>query len=146
MKCLGNEIALVPSQKSQKIDLNNEYPCPCRRRGSLIPIALTDAFGCNRCQQIFVVEDSGYVIEQLSTSYPYKKAWRWTGHRWNTSNSSFGGYYLPIAVGIVFVLLVFWLPIALHSPRGTNVIILLALLAVLLALLPSLWLWLAHRR
>jgi hypothetical protein len=146
LKCLGNEIAPVPSQKSQKIDLNNEYPCPCRRRGSLIPITLTDAFGCNRCQQIFVVEESGYVIEQLSTSYPYKKAYRWTGHRWGTASSSFGEYYLPIAVGIVFVLLVFWLPIALHSPRGTNVIILLALLAVLLALLPSLWLWLAHRR
>lgn len=144
MKCLGNEIAPVPSQKSQKIDLNNEYPCPCRRRGSLVPIALTDAFGCNRCQQIFVVEETGYVIEQLSTSPPYKKAYRWTGHRWSTATSSFGEYYLPIAVGMIFVLLVIWLPIALRAPKGVTFV--LVLLAVLIALLPSLWFWLTHRR
>lgn len=144
MKCLGNEIAPVPSQKSQKIDLNNEYPCPCRRRGSLIPIALTDAFGCNRCQQIFVVEETGYVIEQLSTSYPYKKAYRWTGHRWSTANSSFGEYYLPIAMGMIFVLLVVWLPIALRAPKSVTFV--LVLLAVIIASLPSLWFWLAHRR
>jgi hypothetical protein len=89
----------VPPQKTQKIDLSTEYPCPCRRRGALVPITLTEAFGCNRCQQIFVVEESGYVIEQLSTSYPYKKAWRWTGHRWNTANASLGESYLPCGVG-----------------------------------------------
>ncbi len=63
----------MASRKTQKIDLNTEYPCPCRRKGCLLPITLTEAFGCDRCQQIFVVEESGYVIEQLSTNYPYKK-------------------------------------------------------------------------
>lgn len=146
LKYFVHEIALVPSQKTQKIDLNTEYPCPCRRRGALVPITLTEAFGCNRCQQIFVVEESGYVIEQLSTSYPYKKAWRWTGHRWSTANSSLGESYLPIALGIVFVLLIFWLPLALRSPTGLNNIILWTLLAVLLALLPALMVWLTYRR
>jgi hypothetical protein len=142
---LGNEIAPVPSQKSQKIDLNNEYPCPCRRRGSLIPITLTDAFGCNRCQQIFVVEETGYVIEQLSTSYPSKKAYRWTGHRWSTATSNFGEYYLPIAMGMILVLLVVWLPIALRAPKSVTFVLLF--LAVILVSVPSLyWLWLAHRR
>lgn len=136
----------MPSQKTQKIDLNTEYPCPCRRRGALVPITLTEAFGCNRCQQIFVVEESGYVIEQLSTSYPYKKAWRWTGHRWKTANSSLGESYLPIALVIVAVLLIFWLPLALKSPAGLNNIILWTLLAVLLALLPALMVWLTYRR
>ena len=136
----------MPSQKAQKIDLNTEYPCPCRRRGALVPIALTEAFGCNRCQQIFVVEESGYAIEQLSTSYPYKKAWRWTGHRWNTANASLGESYLPVALVIVLVLLIVWLPLALNnSQKGTN-IILWALLAVLLAALPGLMVWLAYRR
>ncbi len=136
----------MPSQKAQKIDLNTEYPCPCRRRGALVPIALTEAFGCNRCQQIFVVEESGYVIEQLSTSYPYKKAWRWTGHRWNTANASLGESYLPVALVIVLVLLIVWLPLALNnSQKGTNIIF-WALLAVLLAALPGLMVWLAYRR
>lgn len=136
----------MPSQKTQKIDLSTEYPCPCRRRGALVPITLTEAFGCNRCQQIFVVEESGYVIEQLSTSYPYKKAWRWTGHRWNTANTSLGESYLPVALGIVLVLLIFWLPLALKSPTKPIIIIFFALLALLLVLIPPLIVWLAHRR
>jgi hypothetical protein len=136
----------VPSQKAQKIDLNTEYPCPCRRRGSLVPITLTEAFGCNRCQQIFVVEESGYVIEQLSTSYPYKKAWRWTGHRWNTANAGLGESYLPVAVGIVLVLLIFWLPLALKFPNQPIMIVLFGLGALVLVSIPPLYFWLTHRR
>lgn len=133
------------SQKAQKIDLNAEYPCPCRRRGNLLPIALTEAFGCDRCQQIFVVEENGYTIEQLSTSYPYKRAWRWTGHRWATAHSGLGESYLPIALGIILVLLIVWLPLALQAPAGPSIIF-WALLAVLLAVLPALMVWLAYRR
>jgi uncharacterized membrane protein len=72
----------VPHQKSQKIDINIEYPCPCRRKGRLLPIALTEAMGCDRCQKIFVLTDNERVLEQLSSNYPYKCAWRWTGNRW----------------------------------------------------------------
>ncbi len=133
------------STKAQKIDLNTEYPCPCRRRGRLLPITLTEAFGCNRCQQIFVVEDDGYVIEQLSTSYPYKQAWRWMGSRWNTAHSGIRESYLPVAVGIIVVLLIVWLPLALRSSAGSSVI-LWALLALLLAVLPAIMVWLAYRR
>ncbi|NEP09500.1 MAG: hypothetical protein F6J92_03025 [Symploca sp. SIO1A3] len=133
----------MASRKTQKIDLNTEYPCPCRRKGCLVPITLTEAFGCDRCQQIFVVEESGYVIEQLSTNYPYKKAWRWTGNRWNTANATIGENYLPVAILIVLVLLIVWLPLALHDKDN---IIFWALLAVLLALLPALMVWLTYRR
>ncbi|NEP55652.1 MAG: hypothetical protein F6K31_01210 [Symploca sp. SIO2G7] len=133
----------MASRKTQKIDLNMEYPCPCRHRGRLVPITLTDAFGCDRCQQIFVVEESGYMIEQLSTSYPYKKAWRWTGSRWIKANTNIGENYLPIAVLIVLVLLIVWLSLALFD---NNNIIFWALLAVLLALIPALMFWLTYRR
>ncbi|NEO68641.1 hypothetical protein [Moorena sp. SIO3H5] len=135
----------MQSQKGQKIDINSEYPCPCRRRGHLVPITLTEALGCNRCQQIFVVDESGYVMEQLSTHYPYKKAWRWTGHRWSTIHGSLGESYLPVALGIVLVLLIVWLPLALHSQKGPGIIV-WALLAVLLAVLPAMMVWLAYRR
>ena len=136
---------LVQSQKAQKIDLNVEYPCPCRRRGRLVPITLTEAFGCDRCQQLFVVEDNGYVLEQLSTSYPYKRAWRWSGNRWNVSQSRFGESYLPVALGIIFVLLIVWLPLALQSPNASNILV-WAMVAVLLAILPALMVWLTYRR
>ena len=135
----------MPSQKPQKIDLNTEYPCPCGRRGDLVPIVLTEAFGCNRCQQIFVVQDQGYAIEQLATSYPYKRSWRWMGHRWSTGNSSIGASYFPVALGIILVLLIIWLPLALQSGGGLN-ILLWTLLAVLLAVLPGFLIWLAYRR
>jgi len=135
----------VPPHKAQKIDLNTEYPCPCRRRGCLIPITLTEALGCNRCQQIFVVEESGYTIEQLSTSYPYKKVWRWTGNRWVTVHSGIGDSYLPVAILIILVLLIVWLPLALQADKGPSIIF-WALLAVLLAVLPALMVWLAYRR
>ena len=58
--------------KTYKIDLNNDYPCPCRRPGLLKPILLTEALGCNRCQQIFVVKEKGKIIEQLSSIYHKK--------------------------------------------------------------------------
>lgn len=135
----------MPSHKAQKIDLSAEYPCPCRRRGSLVQITLTEALGCNRCQQIFVVEEGGYVIEQLSTSYPYKKAWRWMGTRWTPANASIGESYLPVALLIVMILLIVWLPLALRSTTGPSIIF-WALLAVLLAVLPALMVWLAYRR
>ena len=72
--------------KTPKIDLSNDYPCPCRRRGHLKQILLTEAFGCDRCQQIFVVKENGQVIEQLSSIY-HKKSWRWTGYRWANARS-----------------------------------------------------------
>ena len=132
-------------QKSEKLDLNTEYPCPCRRRGQLAPIILTEAFGCDRCQQIFVAEDNGYVLEQLSTTYPYKRAWRWNGSSWLVVRPRLGESYLPIALGIIFVLVIVWLPLALKLASGSSIIA-WALLAVLLAILPALMVWLTYRR
>ena len=136
---------LVQPQKTQKIDLSVDYPCPCRRQGHLVPITLTEAFGCDRCQQLFVVEENGYVLEQLSTSYPYKRAWRWMGNRWSVAQPKFGQNYLPIALLVIFGLLIFWLPLALRSPNHANILI-WALLAVLFAILPALMVWLTYRR
>ena len=135
----------MQSKKAKKIDLNADYPCPCRRRGRLIQITLTEAFGCDRCQQLFVVEDKGYVLEQLSTSYPYKRAWRWMGNRWSVSQPRFEQSYLPVAFGIILVLLIVWLPLAWRSPNGANILI-WAMVAVLLAVLPAMMVWLTYRR
>jgi hypothetical protein len=43
------------------------YPCPCRRQAKLVPIILTDAFGCDRCPHMFVMDP---------------RTWRWTGEAW----------------------------------------------------------------
>ena len=135
----------MQSKKAKKIDLNADYPCPCRRRGRLIQITLTEAFGCDRCQQLFVVEDNGYVLEQLSTSYPYKRAWRWMGNRWSVSQPRFEQNYLPVAFGIILVLLIVWLPLALRSSNSANILV-WAMVTVLLAVLPAMMVWLNYRR
>ncbi|MFB2981893.1 MULTISPECIES: hypothetical protein [Microseira] len=136
----------MSSPKSEKIDLNTDYPCPCGRRGRLVPITLTEAFGCNKCQQIFVVEENGQVIEQLSTTYPYKKAWLWTGSRWQRAHSGLKEHYLPLTIVILLVPLVIWLPLAWRSASGSANIVPWVLLALILAVLPALILWLAYRR
>ncbi|MFM7364785.1 MAG: hypothetical protein ACKO11_09885 [Cuspidothrix sp.] len=132
-------------QKADKINLNMEYGCPCRRKGQLIPITLTDAFGCDRCQQIFVVEENGYILEQLSTTYPYKRAWYWRGNSWQIVQPTLAASYLPMALSIIFVLVIIWLPLALGLATSSNIIA-WAMVAVLLAILPALMVWLTYRR
>ena len=110
-----------------------------------MPIALTEAFGCNRCQQLFVVEDRGYVLEQLSTSYPYKRAWRWMGNRWVVAQSRSGHGYLYIPIAIVVVLLIVTIFLALRSSNGPNIPIWVVVLVILLMIL-ALMFWLTYRR
>jgi hypothetical protein len=58
------------------------YPCPCGRKAHLVPIYLTDAYGCDRCPQIFVQQPDGKLVEQLTGGYPHGRSWRWTGQQW----------------------------------------------------------------
>jgi hypothetical protein len=72
----------VPNQHPHKVDLTEEYPCPCHLKGKLQQIVLTEAFGCQRCHRIFVVEADGCTIEELATTYPYKRQYTWNGTSW----------------------------------------------------------------
>jgi len=135
----------VSGHKGWKIDLDSEYPCPCRREGCLKPIMLTEAFGCDRCQQIFVTKNHNQELEQLSGAYPYKRAWFWNGQRWIAIHSRWGEIYLPLTLGIIVVLLLVWLPLTLQSSFEVTILF-WALLALLLALLPAFMVWLAYWR
>ena len=110
-----------------------------------MPITLTEAFGCDRCQQLFVVEENGYVLEQLSTSHPYKKAWRWMGNRWSTAQPRLEQSYLPVTLGIIIVLLIFYLPFALRLPSNANITAWI-MVPLLVLVLPALMIWLTYRR
>lgn len=134
------------SYKSQKIDLNADYPCPCRRRGRIVPITLTEAFGCDRCQQIFVVQEDGYVIEQLSTHYPYKRTWRWTGQQWRLDRSVLSTNYLPLFTIVLFTLVVFILLLATFQAPANAEMVIRLLAIVTVSLLLIFMFWLASRR
>lgn len=134
------------SHKIQKIDLSNEYPCPCRRKGNLKPIVLTEALGCDRCQQIFVVKKDGQVIEQLSSIYQ-KKSWRWTGNRWKNAyarwtQSSLSTLALLGLTFATFALVV--LPLVLRWLSSQSIISWAALFLFVVILL-ILTLFVAHR-
>lgn len=131
-------------QKYLKIDLSSEYPCPCRRRGRLLPIVLTEAFGCDRCQQIFVVDEKNQIIEQLSSTYPYKPAWRWTGYRWIATHYRLGeSGLLPLAF-IVLAVTIASIFLALRSWDSIGMIFGIAII-VLFIFVIGLAFWLAYR-
>ncbi len=138
----------MPPPKVHKIDLSKTYPCPCRRQGELTPIALTEAMGCQRCQQIFVVKQDGYTIEQLSTTYPYKKSWYWTGYQWQPVRRSLLESYWYFLLGLsLFILLplLLWLPLVLKLSLSPE-IMLWIIATILLAVVPALIAWLALYR
>ncbi len=112
------------SYRTQKISLKNNYPCPCRRKGCLKPIILTEALGCDRCQQIFVVKEDGQIIEQLSSIY-HKQIWRWTGKRWANVYPGVQGKslsFLFIIIVILPLITAIALPIVLYQLASKNII------------------------
>lgn len=102
-----------------------------------------DAFGCDRCQQIFVVTESGDQIEQVSSGAIYRRLWRWAGTRWLSVRPPLRENYLPITLWAGFVLVLAWLPLIVKGLAGTAAWLLPGLLVIGL---PLLLLWLAYRR
>lgn len=103
--------ALRSQKLVQKIELSEVYPCPtCRHRGQIQGITLTEAFGCDRCQQIYVIRDGGFGLEQLSGAHPYRRLWRWTGHQWKQYSQlpTSGWLGLLIVLAILLAISAFW--------------------------------------
>jgi len=127
-------------QKNTKIDLNSEYPCPCRRKGRLLPIILTEAKGCDRCQQIFVVTDEEECIEQLNPSYPYKKKWRWNGKRWIATQKPWQESYFYLTVTCFLASILISTPLLISLSIGINSISAIILGLILIIIFFTIWL------
>ena len=130
--------------RSPKIDHDQDYPCPCRRRGRLKPIFLTEAFGCDRCPHIFVIEENGHIIEQLSSTYPYKKAWRWTGYCWMAAHKGMGEGFIPIILGMLSALTVLLIRLAV-IPYSIVSMIPWVLMVLFIGTLIGLIFWFVYR-
>lgn len=132
------------SRKPIKVDISQQYPCPCRRRGHLIPIVLTEAFGCDRCQQIFIVDEKNEEIELISSSSAYKRLWRWNGYRWRavhrTQPESF-----PAFLALLLMIMVGCLFLALRYPNALKVILGIMIAGTLLFFILYVF-WLVYRR
>ena len=68
--------------ENQALELTRAYPCPVCRQGRIEPIALTEAWGCNRCRQIFERRAESNTIGKLSTPHHRQRNWRWNGNQW----------------------------------------------------------------
>ena len=135
--------------KPSKIDLYETYPCPCRRREQLTPIALTEALGCSRCHHVFVIRPDGYTLEQLSSAHPYKQMWYWTGKEWSPVHSPLnrqGCFWLLGVVCCLLIPLLFCLPIAFNIPLADNLVVwILAAVGLFLAVsIVTAWFWTAR--
>ncbi len=101
----------LPQCQQHKINVQQLYPCPCRRKARLKPIVLTEAFGCDRCASIFAVEEGGYSLVQVDGIDSYRRTWYWNGGRWccirpDGSNEAFNATTLqPILLATIVLLL-----------------------------------------
>jgi hypothetical protein len=114
------------------IDLNGDYPCPCRCRGRLIPIALMDAMGCERCQQIFVVADNAETIERVAPHYPSRQRWYWDGSQWLRTSQSLSDRYVSMTIGYVAIVTIVWLLLATQRHLGFSPLVLVLICPILL--------------
>jgi hypothetical protein len=126
----------VHIHKPQKIDLGQIYPCPCpRKRGKLKPIALTDAFGCDRCSLLFELENDGYSLLQLGGIDSQRHAWQWVG-KWHSIHqhrrSPLSELVLMYAAALLFLALIILWALNLKSVFGIPLAILLFILLGLL--------------
>ena len=75
-----------PVKETAVLDLETTYPCPSCKQGQLIPITLTEAWGCDRCKQIFERKSDLITVGKLSTPYPRQRTWQWTGKHWQANS------------------------------------------------------------
>jgi hypothetical protein len=105
------------------LDYEQSYPCPVCGRGTIAPMTLMDAYGCNGCRHIF----SANLMEQVLRTediFP-PRIWRWNGQRWRSGRSANGPVSEPdlailvwlgaMVIGIMPPLLV-WLPSQIFPP------------------------------
>lgn len=131
-------------QSAKTIDLQAAYPCPCGRHGRLSPIALTEAFGCDYCQQIFVAKQAGQRLVPLASHASESRMWYWTGQRWRLDRSSIQ----KRSLFLVITLLVLSLPLILliwpHVPVSIRVLLRFLTVMVLMAVILG-GVWFAYR-
>ena len=136
----------------QKIHLDREYPCPCYLHGQLQPIVLTEAFGCDRCHRLFVLQADGLTIEELATIYPYKRRYYWNGKRlqilrslpkvrfWSARPDSLAIWIQSLgAIGLLLVIFQLYFRSIVTSPL-LNLVISIAI-AIIVLIVITLWLF-----
>lgn len=113
---------------SRTLSTDCSYPCPICKHGTIEPITLTEAWGCDRCQQIFERSAEPNTIGKLSTPYHRPRTWQWTGRGWVLSKKSAQPKTLKLVTAIVSCLLL-WAIVSRIELSMTLGVILLGVVA-----------------
>ena len=87
----------------QKIELSSDYPCPCRRDARLIPIALTEALGCDKCSNVYVIINDGMNIEQVSGMPGVKRVLGWDGKSWQPTRRKYSSKQWILLTSVIIL-------------------------------------------
>jgi hypothetical protein len=96
-----------------------------------------------------VVRADGYVLEQLSSIYPYKQLWYWTGQGWIPMRASiYQSGYAWIVVGLtaVILLVLFCLLMVFHIALDRRVMGWMLLMILIVVPVLSFMVWLTMYR
>jgi len=131
----------IDAKKSQTLDFERSYPCPACRQGSLVPITLTDAWGCDRCKQIFEKQPDSNTIGKLANPYQRQRTWRWNGQQWVMSSKLVRPRAADIVLSALLVCLLWFGVTQLTLPGFLTVGIIVLLLLALVVMF-----WVVLRR
>ncbi|MEL6490361.1 MAG: hypothetical protein AAFV85_22865 [Cyanobacteria bacterium J06634_6] len=117
-----NKNAKHSKKECQYLDLEQSYPCPACKHGSLIPITLTEAWGCDRCKQLFERTSEPDTVTKLSSPYPHQKTWQWTGKHWVANQKAILNRWRDAAfrMRIVTVFVLLWMGWTLLAFAGIS--------------------------
>ncbi|MGB3769325.1 MAG: hypothetical protein WA947_22430 [Phormidesmis sp.] len=119
-----------------RLDCDKSYPCPVCRRGRLNAITLTEAWGCDDCQEIFEQETAN-TIRKLTTPYPHQAIWQWTGKGWERLRPKMKPDRLRRAIGAIALIALIWL--ALTALELVNIPLKIGVAALILIVLTVMW-------
>ena len=123
------------------LDFDKTYPCPSCRQGTLVPITLTEAWGCDRCKQIFEQRDDPHTVGKLATPYHRQRTWRWNGKQWVAgSQLAKSGTFSSVAI-VTFLVCLLWFGLSRITVPGFFVVGILALILLLVVMF-----WVLRRR
>ncbi|MBE7386215.1 MAG: hypothetical protein F6J95_033095 [Leptolyngbya sp. SIO1E4] len=76
----------MATQAQRSLDLNDSYPCPVCRHGTIQALVLTDAFACDFCRHILSADLKQQQVQVIDG--PQAITWVWEGQRWRVAHGT----------------------------------------------------------
>lgn len=134
----GNETHGAETTERYTLQLDQSYPCPVCRQGTIKPITLTEAWGCDRCRQIFERRAESNTIGKLSTPYNRQRNWRWDGKQWVLGSKLIKPKAFNVATAAVLGFFL-WVVLSRIDLSSFSVVVLLGMAVAILLLVVIFW-------